>query len=196
MDKGVGSDVSETVRLQIEIACVLTKYRLVLNQKGNLKMTKGEQLIRRIYPLAKKNLETDGHLRAVVFVDGVGGMLMFDVNECMASDNAKDEIASIVKKAVEALEASAVLFLTEAWYYINPDPDINFEDQVAPSQHPERKEAVFLQYESASECLSGRANILRGPDGRPKLCDLVIYPVEAKRGRFSNLLRKDKNHGN
>jgi hypothetical protein len=152
--------------------------------------------IERIHAMAKKNLENDGQLRAMAFLDGPGGIIICDINEMMSSRKAKDEIDRTLKGIAKAKAADAILFLSEIWMLKGDDTVVKeYMDNLdkypnGVSDHPNRQEAVVFSYEARDGSkLTGMANILRS-EGKPFLTELVYQdPAISSRGRFVNFFK-------
>lgn len=160
-------------------------------------MIEGTKLIRQIYESSKQNLERDGFLNPACFIIRGDEVTVVDVRDLMKGDDNKDKFAAALRSTLQSVGATGVLLLTEAWFLDAAEADEyqnNPGKYPRPSEHPKRKEAVHFNFEDLNGPIQGKANILRGPTGTPKLCDLVIYVPESSEGRFTNFLKQDGDH--
>jgi hypothetical protein len=153
-------------------------------------MIQAEKFIRTVYETAKRAFDSDGMLRAMAFVHVDGRIVIIDVHEGM---DDKDRLAFVIKKACEGLDADGICLLSESWYLDDKDADEyqkNMDKYDGIASHPNKKEGVSFVFETKSGTTAAKANILRGPNGKPYLTDLHFYLTDGGPGRFQNFLRK------
>lgn len=158
-------------------------------------MREPKAFIKNIYEMAKKNLESDGVLRGMIFADGPGGVIIADVNELMRDERSKDQIEQIVLKFITA-GSTAILMMTETWMLDDQEAakDYMKNRHKYPnglSDHPLRKEYVHFNYETAEGPIWAMAPILRSGD-KPYLGNLNIMDkkFDSMTGRFANFFAK------
>lgn len=101
---------------------------------------------------AKRLLLRDGKLMPVAFMHnekqiGIVPLSFKDANE-------KDMQVAILRKLVKEKNADAIFMITESWHVsINKGEDLN----IIPSEHPMRKECIFL----IGECKDGRIAMMQ-----------------------------------
>jgi hypothetical protein len=159
-----------------------------------------KELITTVHKMAKKNLESDGHLRAMAFLDAPGGLVICDINEMMRDEKSKDQISYALKKAATSKAAKAILFMSESWVLKGDQKVVDeymnnrhkYPNGIA--DHPNRAEMVMFNYEGADgRRESAVAAILRGTDDKPYLTDLKFSDEPMKgHGRFVNFFEGDK----
>lgn len=139
-----------------------------------------------LIPLARANLERDGHLLPVAFIftrDYTGG----EIVGCPWHDNEEKEQAIIVlRERCRDMDACAIAMLNEAWQANIPDGKW---DGTPASQMPDKKEVVILYVEELDGCWRGTADITRA-NGRPTFGEIEWQPMQERASfeRFQKLL--------
>lgn len=100
----------------------------------------------------------------------------------------KDKFAMKMCLTCKAMQAQALLFISESWI-VEAAAAIN----CAPSQHPDRREVVMFNFETPTEQTAKVAKIVRPPDGKAYIEKAEWTTAMQYQGRFVNILyRGDK----
>lgn len=99
---------------------------------------------------AKSLLLTDGYLVPVAFV--YCGNIAYIIQLSFKDQEDKEKQIALLRAVVEEKNADAVFTITESWY-VMADKDLN----IAPSEHPMRKECIFL----IGECEEGDITLIQ-----------------------------------
>lgn len=154
-----------------------------------------DSMLRGIYATAKSNLERDGMLRAMMFIETPRGMNIIDLHNGLAN---KDALAGVMRQVVRQLKATSIITVMEAWVTMrNPDqikkdrfgkPDI--DSLTPPSQDPQKQEAVFLNLMCNNDpgIFSIMAMITRDENNKPTIPSTMPNPEHMSNalGRFGN----------
>jgi hypothetical protein len=98
----------------------------------------------------------------------------------------KEVVAMAMRKLLQTTRAEAYVFMDEAW--VVEAKEVNLD--VAPSEHPDRREIVVITAEDETSQLLARRNILRPTDGKPSLAPLEIYGDGKLEGDMTNLMSR------
>lgn len=160
-------------------------------------MTKIEELLNTIMKKAEVDL-TKGELRPIFFVGNDEKMTI--VSAEWETDAHKNAVAALVRKQVDYMDATYVLFLSESWSLEGDAAKDFYENRSKYSQvadHPERIEVVTIFIEHlvpsaihwAVNSRMGMAKILEGRKMGP-----ITWTQEGTRleGRFSGFILPKK----
>lgn len=103
----------------------------------------------------------------------------------------KNEIAKAVGKALKELKAVRYVSIIEAWTLEPKSKELPESIKLgAPvSQHPDRREVIWIIAEEKGGSIAGMYYILRPEKGKPVLSPFKTLPKsEHQEGRFVNLL--------
>lgn len=105
---------------------------------------------------------------------------------------SKNMAAHVIRDACTKHKATMIGFMSETWLAVLPasaDPT-----GVIPSEHPDRKEAIYLTVETSSgKCLSG-AMIINRDVGAGVLEPFEQHGEQSLGGRFANMFTKASVH--
>jgi len=105
--------------------------------------------------------------------------------EFMADAGRKDLLAEeVLPQVVREAEATAVVLVISAWYSQYEKQTQHLEEVIAPSQDPDRKEAVVLLGFSATNTQARMADIKRYEDRPPELDEWKTGVADPFPGRF------------
>ena len=116
-----------------------------------------------IHHMVKEMFESNGGINPVVFAlckpEKEGEQLVVTVLEGMAplfnSDINKEIAAGLIRKTMTKLKPLAIAFVTEAWVIVANKDELSNEEfekmksgGIKPSEHPDRKEVLFITTET------------------------------------------------
>ncbi len=128
-------------------------------------MTPQDKMIQGIVETCRTTLSTSDQMMPVFFVGNSDKMDIIAAADGFGSNMEKDIISLFVRKHIKENNATFVLFISEAWTLSSTD-DAKLERQVEKypnlGDHPDSKEVVMFQLESADSKWTGTADILPG----------------------------------
>jgi len=108
---------------------------------------------------------------------------------------SKDEAVATIREVLIAHEAVAVLFIDEAWTYLAKSEAEAVEwasaERTKPDD-PHAREIVHFVAEDDTGELIGVRDIIRPPNGKPQLGQLVIEEMQSPVGRFVGMLPRPR----
>jgi len=142
------------------------------------------QVLDYIWKAAKNILLESGCVYPVLAIVKPTKILLGTVGKMFADDEAKEDFAKFVKGLTSQPDVQGYILLAEIWYYISKK---GFS--LRPSEHSDKKEALFLQSEWVDgEEIRRGVRICRSGDQISLEEDLDLGPALA--GRFYNLMSK------
>jgi hypothetical protein len=110
------------------------------------------------------------------------------------SNHPKELVMMAMRKLLRSSGAEAYVFMDEAWIVESKNQEALPLD-IAPSEHPDRREVVVITAEDETGQLIARRNILRPDNGKPSLAPLEIYGEVTLKGRMTNLMSRREGGG-
>ena len=106
----------------------------------------------------------------------------------------KDEAVATVREALIAHEAVAVLFIDEAWTFLAKSEAEAVEWAIAERKPDDKRahEIVHFVAEDDTGELIGVREIIRPPNGKPHLGQLVLEEMQSPVGRFVGMLPRPR----
>jgi hypothetical protein len=99
-----------------------------------------------------------------------------------------------MRKLLRSSGADAYVFMDEAWIVESKNKE-GVPLDIAPSEHPDRREIVVITAEDKTSQLIASRNILRPDNGKPSLAPLEIYGEVTLQGRMTNLMSRREDSG-
>lgn len=107
----------------------------------------------------------------------------------------KNMAARVVREACDKHKATMIGFMAETWTVSGDDKDKEQLTSVPPSEHPDRKEAIYMIVETASgKSISGMMIINRNVDDGVLEPFVQHDPATTTSGRFANMFPKKSVH--
>lgn len=154
-------------------------------------MNENENLMEVMAGFAEMFFKENGNISPMFTIFGGDGQTIIPVLALWTNDAEKEAVSDAVVKLIEKHNAIRVGFMVEAWLVLGQD-DPNIDIDSSPSQHPKRREAIFLTVEDMfGKALSGYLEIIRDDAGKGSLKKIELMPADAKsEGKFSHLFKK------
>jgi hypothetical protein len=128
--------------------------------------------------VADQMFSEGGEVRMFWLADGPDGPSV--ITSDGVDDTNKDALARQVRAIFRERNVMRYVYVAEAW----SANGINCR----PSEHPLRREVVFIQGEDGSKQLVAIRDIVRPEGGKPYLAELKIERAGAMEGRLAGLL--------
>lgn len=159
-----------------------------------------------IKDMVKTAIKEDGGLDPVVFAlvlsgDKIGIAVLAGLGDLFVSDQGKELAVKVMKELSKEVKPVAIAFASEAWASIAPadgydsviDPNGNYrEGVVRPADDPNRKETLFINWETFDQESSDVWEMIHNGDiielKESTSTDWVPKGKLNKGGRFTNIL--------
>lgn len=132
----------------------------------------------------RKHIASEGGLGPVAFVipDDPADVKIMPLN--FSDDSAKEQSMTGLK--VAAVGAAAIIIAAEAWYITRSTRD-GLKNSLPPSEAPDRKEGVFITYESSTQSICTMMPIIRN-GAKVSLGPAETSPADG--GRLTGILQR------
>jgi hypothetical protein len=140
---------------------------------------------------AVANFERDGSLNPISFLfvrRGLNGEpLSVPIDIMMMPHYAMDPdmLRLAQQRIIAATDAAGIVYVAEVWYVEHADAKY-IDCSVAPKEHPDRKEAIYVMLHHPDGAHVWRSKIERPPGGPPVLGEFESKRVELSEGRMSH----------
>lgn len=141
-------------------------------------MNNAEDLLSKLCPLVRQNLQQSGHLVPAVFVQSAKGLQIVGVAPAsLGTESGKQAVVETIRKRVADEKARLVLLVAEAWAAeIEPVEADLIELGAAvrrAKDRQNRREVVTVNAQTKDSVFSGTADITRDTNGKP---DVSVEP--------------------